>query len=78
MVYLKFQILPAEQNVILIKNRLFNKPKEDNTARKDTKMSSFTMFFEEIKKKSPRHEQKAMYRGSLALKLHSTLLFIPN
>ena len=30
-VYLKLQILPPEQNVILIKNRLFSKPKEDNT-----------------------------------------------
>jgi hypothetical protein len=58
MVYLKFQILPAEQNVILIKNRLFNKAKEDNTARKDTKMSSFTIFFEEIKKKVPDTNRK--------------------
>lgn len=50
MVYLKFQILLPEQNVILIKNWLFNKSKEDNTLLKDAQLNSFARFLYRDKK----------------------------
>lgn len=50
MVYLKFQILLPEQNVILIKTRLFNKPKEDNTLLKDAQLNFFARFLYRDKK----------------------------
>lgn len=51
MVYLKFQILLPEQNGILIKNRLFNKPKEDNTLLRDAQLNFFARFLYRDKKK---------------------------
>lgn len=50
MVYLKFQILLPEQYVILIKTRLFNKPKEDNTLLKDAQLNFFARFLYRDKK----------------------------